>query len=125
MNCRLLLTAITLILLLGSCGGKQEETSVPDDATLLYHNILTLISEYSDSISHTTDSLTTQEMLTRFNSKLDSLNFAVPSDTDLELSEGENDTIFQQIENLRRIYDSQLKGMAKTEPDTCQQSTTL
>lgn len=117
-------------LFLGACRGKDKDIPPPpDDATILYNKTLQLISQYSDSLSNAPDSMVIMEVMTHFNEKLDSLNFSVPPDTDLKISEGENDTLYLSIEKIRLLYDERLKRMAgretENEADTCQQSTTL
>ena len=120
-----------MILTVLSCGKKATEEEVPDEQITLYHQTLRLIQVYSDSLKYAVDSVETIDIFSRFNSKLDSLNFTVSPDTDLKLSEGENDTLFNCIQKIRHYYDDKLLMLAKSynfteiENDTCQPSTTL
>lgn len=97
--------------------GDEEK----DDSDRLYYSTLNLIKLYSDSLKTASDSLTVQEMFTRFNAELDSLNFSVDPDTDLLLSEGENDTMFIELSSLRKLYENRLKvfgNVVDTETDS-------
>lgn len=120
--------AAWIVLALCSChnrDGNTSEDAIPDQASELYESTLRLISLYTDSIEHATDSTQVEDIFARFNARLDSLNFAVPPDTDLRLSEGENDTLYINIENLRHLHDSRLRGLKVVKNDTCQQSMNL
>lgn len=104
-----------LPLLLTACGGKteEEEDTGTEDALILYTSTLMLIRQYTDSISTAPDSLTLSQIYTRFNAKLDSVNFAVEPDTDLNLSEGQNDTLFIEMEKFRALYNQRLQHLER------------
>lgn len=104
-----------LPLLLTACGGKteEEEETGTEDALILYTSTLMLIRQYTDSISTAPDSLTLSQIYTRFNAKLDSVNFAVEPDTDLNLSEGQNDTLFIEMEKFRALYNQRLQHLER------------
>lgn len=104
-----------LPLLLAACGGKteEEEDTGTEDALILYTSTLMLIRQYTDSISTAPDSLTLSQIYTRFNAKLDSVNFAVEPDTDLSLSEGQNDTLFIEMEKFRALYNQRLQHLER------------
>lgn len=111
-----------LVLAASSCGGKDKDTNCPEPSETLYKLTRELIKTYSDSIQHAPDSLDLSTVFSRFNAKLDSLNFTVPPDTDLKLSEGENDTIFEDLRKLRELYEKKMNKFIITQNDTCQQS---
>lgn len=86
-----------------SCSHVAEEKNEESDR--LYHETLKLIKIYKDSLSRVTDPQELKDIFTNFNIRLEKLNFDVPPDTDLQLNEGKNDTLFIKISELRHIYD--------------------
>ena len=108
------LAALLLPLCLTGCGNKEEqqETASPD-ADLLYASTLKWVRLYTDSISQAPDSLLI-EIYNRFNAGLDSINFAVAPDTDLFLSEAQNDTLFMAVTKLGNLYKSRLNSYKST-----------
>lgn len=99
-------------LLLTACGGATEEQQdTTDDSDRLYHASLSLIAAYTDSLRNAPDSTAVNEKFQRFQQELDSLNRAVVPDTDLLLTEGENDTLYMRITALVEIYNNRLKGL--------------
>ena len=107
---RFLYGLIALALLTG-CGGGSDDESRPSDVKLLYHSIVRLAHVYADSIRMAPDSATAVGAFERFNARLDTINFSVAPDTDLQLTEGENDTIYLNLMAVRRIYDRKLSQL--------------
>ena len=104
------LTVIGIIVLLlpfVSCG-RPKPDSHRSDAVDLYNKSVKLIKLYLDSFSMASDSATLLEMNGRFEHDLTALNFKYPSETCLEISEGENDTLTNLTCRLIEIRDSLL-----------------
>lgn len=115
MKNRLTGLAFAAALLAGACTGKPVEEK-PDDTDRLFHETLNLVKIYSDSIKGAPDS-TLNGIYLRFMTRLDSLNFAVEADTDLQLTEGENDTIYSKLMELDSIYRARLSQRRDTLPE--------
>lgn len=96
-------------LLLTACGASGEQEEASDDSDRLYHESLTLIASYTDSLRNAPDSTAVNEKFQRFQQELDSLNRTVAPDTDLLLTEGENDTLYMRLTSLVELYNSRLK----------------
>ena len=110
---RLWLLSLPLFML-SSCGGSTEgEESRPPEARKLYVDIWRLTKAYVDSIRMAPDSAAAEGAFERFNARLDTVNFSVPPDTDLLLTEGENDTVFMNLMALRRVYEHKLRSLAR------------
>lgn len=106
------------VLMLGSCGRHHEdEQQPPTDVYRLYHTTNKLLRECYREMETATDSATVTEAFDNLNSALDSLNFSVAADTDLQLTEGENDTTYNNIIAVRRLYDRRLRELAVKEND--------
>lgn len=104
---RKLTVSFLIVPLLMACGSKAGEEK-PDDSDMLYKETLRLITLYTDSIGAATDSVGAEEAFAGFSAQIDSLNMAVEPNTDLLLTEGENDTIYRRITALRTLYDNKL-----------------
>lgn len=77
-----------------SCSHKEEDTLRPA-ARELFMQTRSLLSAYSDSIVHAADSASLARIDLHFQERLTSINSAVPPNTDMHLTQGENDTIYQ------------------------------
>lgn len=104
----ILAISVPLSLLLFSGCQKPVDNTRRLNAADLYQKSVMLIKLYSDSFSNASDSATLLELNDRFSSALTSLNFKYPSETCLEISEGENDTLTNLTEKIISIRDSLL-----------------
>lgn len=114
------------LLLLTACGGEKTAPEV-DDSEHLYASTLELINTYSDSISAASDSTEVYRLFAAFNSRLDSLNNSVAPNTDLKLSENQNDTIFMNLMVLTGLFNGKLQAMSGTieAPDSISTADTI
>lgn len=91
-----------------SCNRPKEMTR-PDDTDTLYKESVALAREFTDSIRTAPDSVAALRAFASFGTRLDSLNYALAPDTDLLLTEGENDTLFMEITAVRTELEQRLK----------------
>lgn len=84
----------------GACGISSEDTPAKL-ARELYEKTLKLNATYTDSMRVAKDSATVLRLSKDYETALTNLNFEYPADTDLEMSEGENDTLVNI--NLRYV----------------------
>ena len=108
---RIWIFGIILPFILASCGEHEEGEERPSDANRLFKTSCRLTSIYAEKIRLAQDSATAIGIFEEMQNELDSLNFSVPPDTDLQLTEGENDTIFMNLMAVRRIYDRKLREL--------------
>lgn len=87
-----------------SCRGEQEANDNTDINTL-FKGTCKLTTVYIDSIKTAKDSAELESLMERYDVRVTELNFRVAADTDLRLSEGQNDTIIQLMDSIRKIYD--------------------
>lgn len=106
-------------LLLGLVISTSCRRPVPDshreDAVDLYSKSVKLIRQYIDSLSNAVDSAEVIRINNRFEHDLTALNFKYPSETCLEISEGENDTLTNLTERLIQVRDSAFYRFAHPE----------
>ncbi len=60
----------------------------------MYERICKLTEEYTEKVADSPDSASWAAICAEFEDKLDKVNFNYPPDTDLLLTEGQNDTIY-------------------------------
>lgn len=103
------------LLILTACAGETEgdEQRRSADADRLFRETLRISRIYADSIRAASDSAAARSAFERFNAGIDSINFAVAPDTDLLLTEGENDTIYRNLMAVRRIYEDKLNALSR------------
>lgn len=88
-----------------------------EDAIDLYKKSRKMMKLYIDSFSNASDSATLLELEERFTHDLTALNFKYPSETCLEISEGENDTLTNLTERIVFLRDSLLYAYAHPKED--------
>lgn len=96
------------IFFLSSCVGKKNN-SLPDESGELFKKSEQLIRLYIDSITTAKDSTGLINIISNFDSKITNLNYSFPPDTDLKMSEQENDSLihlFRKLENAKQRQDS-------------------
>lgn len=70
---------------------KHKDRSQAKD---MYERICKLTKDYTEKVADTSDSASWAATCAEFEDKLDKVNFNYPPDTDLLLTEGQNDTIY-------------------------------
>ncbi len=95
------------LLILCACQ-KPVDNTKRLNASDLYSKSVKLIRLYTDSFANAKDSATLLDLNDRFSSALTALNFKYPSETCLEISEGQNDTLTNLTEKIISLRDSLL-----------------
>ena len=88
----------------------------PDDSDRLYSGSLSILRAAADSIAAASDSVEARAIFARANSRLDALALSVAPDTDLLLTEGENDTLFMEVTRLRSVLATRFSSLAHINP---------
>lgn len=102
---------ITTLLILAACSSNNDEKG-DEEARSLYTGTCRLAKIYTDSIRRAPDSTKAIALMERFDERLTELNFNHAPDTDLRLSEGENDTLALLLRRLRASYEARLDSLA-------------
>lgn len=107
---RLLFYIVFSLVLIGGFMSCKTETDVKDrtEAHELFENIVSLTKRYSGMVSEAKDSAEWEKHCTAFEDSLDKINFKFPPDTDLLLSEGQNDTIMTMMKAYIEARDSRI-----------------
>lgn len=114
-----------LVLLLVSFSACKK--AINDDqkvyAQTLYENSVELLNKVRHSIDEAQDSLQVDSLYALMEKKMTEINFSVPPETDLKLSEQENESIYKLlsvINNLRqkKLEEFSVKFLRDSVPDS-------
>lgn len=105
------------ILITGGCSEKQPSPQA-EAAPHLYHGMVNHLSQYVDSMVAAKDSAAVERLMNNALSNLTKLNFSYPANTDLELEEGQNDTIYMLTVKLTELRDAKLKKFGAAPSDS-------
>lgn len=112
MNHRLPLTLVSIVAILGFSCHRNTNSEYSDIAHQLFMKSMYLTEQYIDSMENAIDSTSLLNIVANFNAKLTKLNYQFPPDTDLDLSEEENDSLIRMFKHLDAIVDKKLKKFA-------------
>lgn len=99
---------LSLPLIAASCSGGGDDGS-HDAASRLFAKSEHLLRTYIDSIENARDSATLQSVVHNFDGRITAVNYEFPPDTDLKMTEEENDSLiklYQRMERVRQHRDS-------------------
>lgn len=95
----------------GSCRNNSDNGQ-GDKARSLYEHSVRLIMKYTDSLDMAKDSASILRIDKNYDEALTKLNYDYPADTDLLISEGENDTLTNLTLKYVSLRDSLLYRLA-------------
>lgn len=109
--------------MLASCSSEKQKKD-RRDADDMFGKINALISDYTLKVSEAKDSASWAEACSEFEEKLDKVNFSYPPDTDILLTEGQNDTIQSLLQEYVNARDIRIRDILhpKIENDTISDS---
>lgn len=88
---------VAMLLLLASSCAQESKKKDRSEATDMFRRITALTRNYTSRLSEATDSASWAEVCKEFEDSLDKINFSYPPDTDLLMTEGQNDTIHEAM----------------------------
>lgn len=94
-----------------SCSKKEDDSNIRE-AQVLFQETVTLISDYITKIQNTKDSSEIVNLMVELDKKLTDINFSYPSNTDFNLSEQDNDSIFKLMKLLKELRQEKLKDFS-------------
>lgn len=100
---------LTLLAIISSSCKREEKDSLSDTSQMLFQKSEQLLRVYIDSIKNAKDSLALNNIIKNFDGKITNLNYDFPPDTDLGMSEEENDsliTLYKKLEKVKAKQDS-------------------
>ena len=104
-----ILFLLSLVIFL-SCK-KKLETNGNEEARKLYEKSIELIQDYTNRLENLNDLASIDSISNLFEKKLVDLNFKFPPNTDLRLSEQENDSLYCLLHNYRNLKEKKIKNL--------------
>lgn len=103
---------IIAVLFIFSCaliGCKPEKKYIDrSEATEMFARICKLTKDYTQKVADSPDSLKWANLCSEYEYKLDKISFSYPPDTDLLLTEGQNDTIHSLMLDYIKARDGRI-----------------
>lgn len=93
---------------ISSCEKKAHQF-VNQSSVQLFNESASLINEYITKIQVSKDTAELDSLLDLFDKKLIDINFSYPPDTDLKMSEQDNDSLYRLLKELRQQRDRKLQ----------------
>lgn len=100
----------TVCLCLSGCA-KEKKSKDRGNANEMYERICKLTKEYTEKLEAADDSTAWETTCADFEDKLDKITFSYPPDTDLLLTEGQNDTINSLLHDYVTARDRRIHGI--------------
>lgn len=105
----MVLAAVMSLAAVGCGNGKRVKDRT--DAHELFDAVTTLTKSYIAKIAAASDSAVWATLCEEYEDSLDKVNFRFPPDTDLMLTEGQNDTITTLIATYVRVRDERIHSL--------------
>lgn len=99
---------------MAGCGnsGEKYDHAV---AQQLFQKSVRLIELYTDSMKNVSDSATYRRLRDSFDDKLSKVNFQFPADTDLHLTQEENDSLMRMLDKFVKMVNEKGKSLNATD----------
>lgn len=105
----IVLAAVMSLAAVGCGNGKKVKDRT--EAHELFDAVTTLTKSYTSKIAAASDSAVWATLCEEYEDSLDKVNFSFPPDTDLMLTEGQNDTITTLIATYVRVRDERIHSL--------------
>lgn len=107
-------TVAILFIVTCLCGcNRSVEKNLDKEAEELFRNSVSLIKCYSDSMRIAEDTARVNYLTSVFDNRMTALNFKYPADTDLALSEEENDSLIRMIIGISVLRKQRLEELGR------------
>lgn len=111
------------LLILSGCGKKPDKNS-HIHAAQLFEKSIVLLRAYTDSLSVAKDSAHVEFLARAYESKINAVNFEFPPETDLRLTQEENDSLIKLTDRLVAARRDRLKYFASPHNDSIRMENT-
>ena len=102
--------AINLLILLSVCGCRTETKTVDrSGASEMYARMSRLTENYTKKLASVSDSASWANLCKEYEDSLDKISFSYPPDTDLLMTEGQNDSVHKLMEEYIRIREEKIE----------------
>lgn len=106
----LLIWASLSIICMSGCT-SEKKTKDRSDANDMFFRICKLTKDYTVKLTEAPDSASWEDLTSEYEDRLEKINFSYPPDTDLLLTEGQNDTIHNLMMEYIKARDLRLNEL--------------
>lgn len=106
-----LMAAMAVAIACGAGCSKEKKAKDRSQADDMYRKICRLTEEYTDRLESAPDSADWASLCSEYEERLDKISFSYPPDTDLLLTEGQNDTIHSLMREYVKARESRIHGI--------------
>ncbi len=118
MKKKLLMGVLAAVCFFGA-GCKRENTDKDrSQADEMYARICQLTKDYTSKLETAPDSTDWAATCSEFEEKLDKISFSYPPDTDILLTEGQNDTIHTLMQEYVKVRNKRIHRLTYPEAET-------
>lgn len=106
----LMLSVVAVCLCCFRCA-KEKNRKDRSEAADMFERICRLTEEYTERLISAPDSADLADLCAEFEERLDKISFSYPPDTDLLLTEGQNDTIHTLMQEYVKAREERIYGL--------------
>ena len=97
---------LAAVMLAGCSQEKQKKDR--SDADDMFRSISALVENYTGKVASAPDSASWAQVCIEFEDSLDRISFSYPPDTDMLLTEGQNDTVFALMQEYSKTREDRI-----------------
>ena len=114
---KLLIIILCLLFPCFACKKKEENDGGPEARELFSRSSKTILEAIKE-LGLANDSMSVDSLQTLFEKKITDINFSFPAQTDLNLTEQENDSLFKLLQDLESLRKEKLLHFSRMYLDT-------
>ena len=116
------LILILLIYFITSCVRTENVSNDKENANKMYDDLCSLVIAYNDSLNQSSDSVHIENMILDYERKLTEIVFSYPPNTDLNMTNGQQDTLSQLTDKFIELKKIKILATSNIESDSIRYS---
>ena len=100
------------------CSKTTDNATIQENAKKMYANLNAHITAYTDSLHHSTDSLSIEKTINDYETILTEIIFSYPPNTDVVMTTAQQDTLWQLTDKFIKLKKAKQASLNKSEADT-------
>lgn len=112
------LILILLIYFIASCVRTENVSNDKENANKMYDDLYSLVVAYNDSLNQSSDSVHIENMILDYERKLTEIVFSYPPNTDLNMTNGQQDTLSQLTDKFIELKKIKILATSNIESDS-------
>ena len=100
------------------CQKSNNNSTTRDNANDMYDKLHSHIISYTDSLKILSDSLSIEQAINNYETKLTDIIFSYPPNTDIVMTTGQQDTLWQLTDKFIKLKKAKQTRLNKSDTDT-------